>query len=70
MACVSCRSENQGEFGAEMNIHFPGLEGLNKAGVLVFPKLTVCFDCGSTLFELPEDELRLLEKTSGRNARN
>ena len=61
MACVSCRSEKQAEFGAEMNIHFPGWEGLNKAGVWVFPKLTVCFDCGSTLFALPADELRLLE---------
>jgi len=62
MACVSCKSEKFAEFGAEMNIHFPGLEGRNKAGVLVFQKLTVCFDCGSTLFALPENQLRLLEK--------
>jgi hypothetical protein len=62
MACLSCGSETLAEFGAEMNIHFPGLKGLNKAGVLVFAKLRVCFDCGSTLFALPENELRLLEK--------
>lgn len=64
MACVSCRSEKQAEFGAEMNIHFPGLEGLNRAGVLVFPKLTVCFGCGSALFALSETELRLLENSA------
>jgi hypothetical protein len=68
MACLSCGSEKLAEFGAEMNIHFPSPEGLKKAGVLVFPKLTVCFDCGSTLFELPENELLLLERTSRRNA--
>jgi hypothetical protein len=45
-----------------MNIHLPGLEGINKAGVLVFPKLMICFDCGSTLCALPENELRLLER--------
>ncbi len=62
MACVSCRSEKQGEFAAEMNIHFPGLEGINRAAVLVFPKLTICFDCGSTICALPANELRLLER--------
>jgi hypothetical protein len=30
MACRSCRSENQTEVGAEMNIHFPGRKGLDK----------------------------------------
>jgi hypothetical protein len=62
MACASCSSEKQAEFGAEMNIHFPDLDGLNKAGVWAFPKLTVCFDCGLTLLLLPENELRLREK--------
>lgn len=61
MACLSCKSEKQAEFGAEMNIHFPSPEGLDKAGVWVFPKLMVCFDCGSALFAIAETELRLLE---------
>jgi hypothetical protein len=61
MACTSCGSEKQAEFGAEMNIHFPGLKGLDKPVVWVFPKLTVCFGCGLTLFTIPEAELRLLE---------
>jgi hypothetical protein len=62
MACISCGSEKQKEFGAEMNIHFPGREGLDKPSVWIFPKVVVCFDCGVTLFALPEAELRQIEK--------
>jgi len=62
MACVSCGSEEQTEFNAEMIIHFPGRKGLDQPVVPVFPKLAICFRCGSTLFAVPEAELRLLEK--------
>ena len=62
MLCGSCRSENQTELGAEINIHFPGRRGLDKPAVMVFPKLAVCLDCGFTQFTLPETELRALEK--------
>jgi hypothetical protein len=61
MACRSCGSEKQTEFGAEMLIHFPGRKGLDKPAVWVFPKLVVCFGCGLTLFRTPEAELRLLQ---------
>jgi hypothetical protein len=60
MACRPCGSENQKEFGAEINIHFPGRKGLDKPAVLVFPMLLICLDCGSTQFTLPEAELLLL----------
>jgi hypothetical protein len=62
MRCVLCGSENQAEFCAELNIHFSGLDGVDKPAVLVFPKLQVCFACGATLFAVPENELRELEK--------
>lgn len=65
MACVSCGSENQTLFGAEMNIHFPGLEGLDKPGVLAFPHVKVCFSCGLALFVLPPRELCQLDKDRG-----
>jgi hypothetical protein len=61
MTCRSCGSEIQTEFGAEMNIHFPGPKGLDKPVVWVFPKLAVCFGCGLTLLTIPHAELRLLE---------
>jgi hypothetical protein len=60
MACKSCGSENQTEFGTEINIHFPGRKGLDKPAVLVFPKLVVCLDCGDSRFVVPETELALL----------
>jgi hypothetical protein len=60
MACRPCGSENQKEFGAEINIHFPGRKGLDKPAVLVFPKLVVCLDCGFTQFTLPKAELHQL----------
>jgi hypothetical protein len=60
MACKSCRSEKQREFGAEICIHFPGLKNLDKPAVLVFPKLLVCLDCGFTQFTVPEAELQCL----------
>lgn len=64
MACESCGSDKQTEFRSEMNIHFPGLQGLEMPGVWAFPKLMVCFDCGSTLLTLSEGELRLLEESA------
>ena len=60
MACRSCGSGNQTEFGAEINIHFPGRKGLDEPAVLIFPKLLVCLDCGFTQFTFPEAELRYL----------
>jgi uncharacterized Zn finger protein len=61
MACPSCGSEKQKEFTAEMNIHFPGQAGRDKPAVWVFPKIMACLNCGTTVFPLPEAELRILE---------
>jgi hypothetical protein len=60
MTCKSCRSEGQRNFGAEMIIHFPGREGLDKPVVQVFPNLAICMDCGFAEFSVPEPELQLL----------
>ncbi len=62
MSCLSCASGNQAEFGAEINIHFPGLRNINRPTVWAFPKLSVCLDCGFSRFKLPEPELRLLRE--------
>jgi hypothetical protein len=65
MACQKCFSENQSTFNSEVGIHFPGLEGLSKSIVFVYPKLAVCLKCGFTEFTVPGRELRvLLQDTS------
>jgi|HubBroStandDraft_6_1064221.scaffolds.fasta_scaffold94433_2 hypothetical protein len=58
--CTACSSKRQAEFGAEINIHFRGLENIDHPGVLVFPKILVCLDCGFSRFTTPEPELALL----------
>jgi hypothetical protein len=60
MVCKRCNSENQSTFDGEIALHFPGLDGLDKPIVWVFPKLTVCLECGFTEFTVPERELRVL----------
>jgi len=60
MSCKSCQSLNQHNLNGEIAIHFPRLNGLDKAIVWVFPKLLVCLDCGFTEFAIPEAELRRL----------
>jgi hypothetical protein len=57
MSCKSCQSDHQSNLKGEIAIHFPGLNGLDKPIVWVFPKLLVCLDCGFTEFEIPRNEL-------------
>ena len=58
--CKSCAGLNLKTFNSEVAIHFPGLNGLNKPIVWVFPKIAVCLNCGFTEFLVPEGELRVL----------
>jgi hypothetical protein len=58
--CKSCQSDNQRTFDSEIAIHFPGLKGLNKPVVWVFPRISVCIDCGLAQFAIPEKELEVL----------
>ena len=60
MSCKSCQSETQRNLNGEIVIHFPGLKGLDKPIVWVFPQLLVCLDCGFTEFAIPETELQRL----------
>jgi hypothetical protein len=62
MACKRYSSESQKKFSAEINIHFPGFEGLTKPTVWVFPEIVVCLECGLAEFSIPETELRSLAK--------
>ena len=60
MQCISCKSANEREFPAEINVHFPGPEGLDKPTVWIFPHLRVCLDCGLTQFTMNEEQVQQL----------
>ena len=60
MSCAFCASGDQKEFPAEVIIHLPGLENVDKPLVMVFPKILVCLKCGSSSFTTPPPELEQL----------
>ena len=62
MSCRLCFSSNEAEFTAEIMIHFSGRKQLENPGVLTFPEILVCLDCGSTRFRIAETELNLLRE--------
>jgi hypothetical protein len=64
MVCKRCASNQQSAFNGEIAIHFPGLKGLDKHIVWVFPKLAVCLECGFTDLTVPKKELSVLVKGS------
>jgi hypothetical protein len=67
--CKACGSDKQSKFTTEIGIHFPGLKGLEKPIVSVFPKVLVCLNCGNAEFGVPEAELRVLAKANATAAR-
>jgi hypothetical protein len=58
--CQRCVSLELRKFSAEINIHFPGYEGLAKPTVWVFPQVVVCLDCGFAQFSISQSELQRL----------
>jgi len=59
-ACPSCGSLNQRVFAGEIAIHPPGMKNIDKPAVWVFPQFTICLQCGTAQFCVPETELHLL----------
>jgi len=64
MPCRSCGSNKHATFGAEINIHIPGMRNLDEPPVLVFPKLLICLDCGFAECTIPVNALPHLTKPS------
>ena len=58
--CELCQSDNQRTFTGEIAIHFPGLKGVKKPIVWVFPHSSVCLNCGAAEFLVPMKELDVL----------
>ena len=67
MACKRCASDEQKTFNGELAIHFPGLGGLDKPIVWVFPKLVVCLLCGFGEFVVPNERKEQLKSGSARS---
>jgi hypothetical protein len=57
VSCKSCGSSTVANLGSEILIHFAGRKNVDKPGVLAFPSLTVCLECGFTELTLSENEL-------------
>lgn len=66
MSCNSCHPAKR-RFTAEVCIHLPGLENLDKPTVLVFPYLNVCLDCGFAEFTIEGEELQKLQNSRSTN---
>jgi hypothetical protein len=66
MHCQSCCSENQEDFPAEVNVHFPGLKDLDRPTVWAFPRLRICLDCGFTEFRMEDSERQQLSEPTRR----
>ena len=60
--CGVCGSTNQAELNAEVCIHFPDLKNLETPAVFMFPKVSVCVDCGASQFATPATELDLIRE--------
>lgn len=67
MSCMLCTSDNQAEFTAEIMIHLSGRRNIDDPGVLSFPKIAVCLDCGFSEFAIPEAELQKLKAMNARS---
>ena len=61
MRCRNCGSSFGAQtFNGEVALRFPGLEGLNKPMVLIFPEVSVCLNCGFAEFVLPDEQVNTL----------
>jgi hypothetical protein len=68
MSCAQCSSLNEAEYTVEMMIHFTGLNHVSNPGVLMFPMVLVCLDCGASRFNTPTEALRSLREGDARSA--
>lgn len=57
MICALCQSGRQEELPAEVLLHFSGIAKIDNPGVLMFPKISVCLNCGFSWFVTPEAQL-------------
>ena len=65
MKCQRCGASPAARpFNGELALHFPGLDGLTKPIVWVFPRVLVCLECGFAEFVVPDEQVRMLRTAS------
>jgi len=66
MICAQCQSSRRADLPAEVLLHFSGIANIDNPGVLMFPKVSVCLDCGFSWFVAPEAQVvrAALERSS------
>jgi hypothetical protein len=52
-----------------MMIHFSGLRNIDKPGILAFPKVLVCLECGFSQFTISNTQLALLASPTATGER-
>jgi hypothetical protein len=57
MSCKVCQSNNQKSFDSEISLYLPKLADMNEPPLLIFPKVTVCLDCGFIEGKLSDGDL-------------
>jgi hypothetical protein len=50
-----------------MVIHLTGLKNVNNPGVLLFPHVLVCLDCGFLVHTVPARQLALLSESTSKS---
>ena len=63
MSCVQCASNNEAEFPTELVFHFFGLQGLDKPGIFLYPKILVCYTVAFRGSRRPQPKRHYLRKT-------
>jgi len=61
VVCKSCGGANRNTLNAEIAIHVPGIENLDRPMLWIFPRISVCMNCGFSEFFVPKEKLQFLE---------
>ncbi len=62
MMCEKCGSDRMRIISAEILIHLPGPKNIDKPGLFLFPRPSICLHCGHVEFAIPADKIPLLDE--------
>jgi hypothetical protein len=60
--CEKCGTTNESDLDSEICIHVSAVENQATSAIFVFPKLSVCLECGHSEFTLSKTELEQLKR--------